>query len=92
MSFTRDDLLKLLEMIEVTTAEEIDCDEFLERVGAYVERLDPDAEPPPGYEDVVQHLRICPECLEELEALYLDVRGEEPGDARDASAGTGEDA
>jgi len=70
MTLSRANLLKLLELIDVTSAEEIDCSEFLHRVAGYIERLGPDGTPPPGYEDVVQHLRICPECLEEFEALY----------------------
>lgn len=70
MSFTQDELRKLLELVDITQDDEIDCDELLARVGGYLERLGPDGTPPPGYEDVVQHLRVCPECFEEFEALY----------------------
>lgn len=76
MRLTRADLLKLLQLIDVTSAEEIDCSEFLHRVAGYLERLGSDGVPPPGYEDVVQHLRVCPECLEEFEALYAALQGE----------------
>ena len=69
MTFTRADLLKLLQLIDVTAADEIDCTEFMHRVAGYIERLGPEGTPPSGYEDVVQHLRVCPECLEEFEAL-----------------------
>jgi len=70
MSLGREDLRKLLELVEVTEDHEIDCAELLSRIAGYLERLGPDGTPPPGYEDVVHHLRICPECLEEFEALY----------------------
>ena len=74
MSFTRDDLENLLRLVEVTSAEEIDCTEFLHRVSGFLERLGPDGTPPAGCESVVQHLRICPECLEEFGALFRALR------------------
>lgn len=77
MRLTRADLLKLLRLIDVTAAEEIDCSEFMHRVAGYLERLGPTGAPPPGYEDVVQHLRVCPECLEEFEALYEALENED---------------
>lgn len=76
MRLTHADLLKLLQLIDVTSAEEIDCSEFMHRVAGYLERLGPEGTPPPGYEDVVQHLRVCPECLEEFEALYTTLGSE----------------
>jgi len=75
MTFAPRDLRKLLELVGVTCAEEIDCTEFLHRVAGYLEQLGPDGMPPRGYEDVVQHLRVCPECLEEVEELYRALRG-----------------
>jgi hypothetical protein len=74
MTFSPEDLRKLLELLEVTTDEEIDCQKFLNRVAGYIERLGPDGTPPPGYEDVIQHLRVCPECCEEFDALYRTLR------------------
>ena len=76
MSFTRDDLMKLLQLVDITAAEEIDCSEFMHRVSGYLERLGPDGQPPQGYEDVIHHLQLCPECLEEFEALYEAFCGE----------------
>ena len=76
MSYTREDLLRLLRLVDITEATEIDCGEFLHRVAAYLDRLGPDGAPPAGYEDVVHHLRICPECLEEFEVLYRELRAE----------------
>lgn len=76
MKVSRAELLKLLALVDVTAAEEIDCTEFVHRVAGYLERLGPDGTPPPGYEDVVQHLRVCPECLEEFRALFAALRAE----------------
>lgn len=69
MAVSRDELIKLLQLLAVTETDEIDCEEFLVRVAGFLERLGPDGTPPEGYEDVVQHLRVCPECLEEFGAL-----------------------
>ena len=74
MTFNQKDLQQLLRLVDLTSAQEIDCDEFLERVAVYLERLGPDGQPPAGSEDVVQHLRVCPECLEEFEVLYQALR------------------
>lgn len=74
MSLRHDELFRLLELVDVTEVDEIDCSEFLERVGGYLERLGPDGRAPEGYEDVVQHLRVCPECFEELRLLYRALR------------------
>ena len=76
MRFTLDDLRKLLHLIDVTSAKEIDCTEFLHRVAAYLEHISPEGTPPPGFEEVAHHLRVCPECDEEFEALFLLLREE----------------
>ncbi len=76
MNLSRDDLRKLLTLLDLTEAREIDCTEFLHRAAGFLERLGPDGTPPPGYEEVVQHLRICPECEEEFEALVRALRAE----------------
>jgi hypothetical protein len=81
MSITFEDLRKLLALIEATVEEEIDCEELLGRLAGYVERLGPDGSPPPGYDDVVQHLQVCPECCEEVEALLRVVRATCPSAA-----------
>jgi len=76
MSLRREDLRKLLDLLHVTEEHEIDCTELLSRLAGYLERLGADGTPPPGYEDVIQHLRICPECFEEFEALYRALHDE----------------
>lgn len=77
MSFSKEDLLKLLQLVDMTEQEEIDCTEFMHRVAGYIERLGPDGTPPPGYESVVHHLRLCPECLEEFKALCGALRDDQ---------------
>ena len=71
MKMGREELLTLLRLVNITEPEEIDCGEFLSRVGAYLEKLEASGEAAvPGSENLIHHLRICPECLEEFEALY----------------------
>lgn len=69
MTVSRAELMALLRLVDATSVEEIDCDEFLDRVGGVLERLGPGDAVPPGSEAVVQHLRLCPECLEEFDTL-----------------------
>lgn len=76
MKLNRAELMRLLQLIDVTAIEEIDCSELLHRLGAYVERLGPGQTVPPGFEEVVQHLCVCPECFEEFEALREALQGE----------------
>ena len=70
MTASRDELLALLRLVDITNAEEVACSEFLDRVAGLVERAGPDGQPADGEVDLVHHLRMCPECLEEYEALY----------------------
>lgn len=69
MSPSRKQLERLLSLVSATRAEEIDCDEFLARVGAYLERLNTSALDQQDVMEVRQHLEVCPECREEFEAL-----------------------
>jgi len=74
---TAEELRGLLRMVDVTQPVELDCDGFLARVGGYLEQLGRDGTPPSGFEDVVQHLEACPECLEEFESLCRAWREEQ---------------
>ncbi len=69
MKPTRAQLQELLRVVAATEPREIDCEEFLARVGAFLEGLERGSEPPPELSLVSQHLEICPECREEFEAL-----------------------
>jgi hypothetical protein len=69
MNDARDQLRELLRILAHTQPREIDCGEFLTRVGGLLETLER-AEPlPEGLRLVSQHLDICPECKEEFDAL-----------------------
>ena len=69
MTPTRDQLRDLLRAVALTAPEEIDCQELISRVGAFLETLERGEQPPPELDLVSQHLSICPECVEEFEAL-----------------------
>lgn len=60
---------QLLQLIDLTEAKEIDCDEFLNRSSSFVERVSSGEKAPAGWECIVQHLQVCPECEEEMQAL-----------------------
>ena len=68
MTTAEEKLRELLALLNTTEAEEIDCDEFLDGVAAYVEHTGV-AELPEAHLAVSQHVNVCPECREELEAL-----------------------
>ena len=70
MNISHKELLTLLRLVDITHPEEIDCEEFLSLVSGYLEKIDDGHVAPEGYDDFLHHLKVCPECLEEFEALY----------------------
>lgn len=75
--FTDEDLRVLAGVLRLTRPDELTCDEWLDRVGAYAEARAAGGPPPAGAELIDHHLEICPECREEFEALLAALR---PGD------------
>lgn len=75
MKPTRQQMRELLRVVLATEPSEIDCDEFLVHVGAYLEALGPDDQPPAELRAVSQHLAVCAECREEFDALVRAHRG-----------------
>lgn len=73
--FTDDDLRALAGVLGMTRPDELTCDEWLDRVGAYAEAVAAGAAGPPGSELIEHHLAICPECKEEFDALLAALRG-----------------
>jgi predicted anti-sigma-YlaC factor YlaD len=69
MKPTREQMQELLRIVLATEPTEIDCDEFLARVGAYLDALGPGDSPPVELKAVSQHLAVCAECREEFDAL-----------------------
>lgn len=76
MSWTQDDWKRLLMWLGATADRELDCDEFLARVGPLAELLAAARSPSEEHQLLVQHLSVCPECREEFEALIAVLRGE----------------
>ncbi len=69
MEPTREQLVILAEQLAETAAEEIDCEAVLSCVSAYLEIAEASKTLPPELDAVAQHLKVCPECLEEYQAL-----------------------
>lgn len=78
MDPTPEQLADLARIIAATADDEIDCDELLERVAAYLDLADTDGVLPDELEKVRQHLAVCPQCREEFDAL---VRARDDADA-----------
>ncbi|TFH20363.1 MAG: hypothetical protein E4H03_12355 [Myxococcales bacterium] len=74
MKLTYEQMRELLRLVEATNAAEIDCEEFLARVGAVLESLEPGENIPPEFRAVAQHLQVCGECKEEFDALMVAFR------------------
>ena len=69
MKPTPEQLRELLRVVAATRPQEIDCEQFLTRVAAYLESLEREHPLPPELDTVAQHLEVCPECSEEFDAL-----------------------
>ena len=74
MELDREQLAALARLVAKTASVELDCGEVLDRLAPYLEQRGQsglEAE----LDRVRQHLQVCPECLEEFEALeklFLD--------------------
>ncbi len=82
----RPDWRKLLQWLERTSAEEIDCDQFLARAAGLAELLRDAGRLPADAAPALQHLTVCPECEEEFEALRRAVQAEAGDDTSDGIA------
>ncbi len=71
MKPSREQLRDILRTVAATEPREINCEELLARVGAYLESATPGGELPRELELVAQHLEVCPECRDEYEALVV---------------------
>lgn len=76
MDLKREQLAWLAKAIVATLPEEIDCDEWLSRVGRLVE-LQRTGEPiTPDLKPVEQHMDVCQECAEDFQALLQGLEEE----------------
>jgi hypothetical protein len=69
MNLTDEQLLALTRSLEQTHDHELTCDEYLEQLAAYAEKMAQGAAIPPGFEQVRPHEQRCANCAEETSAL-----------------------
>ena len=69
MKLSREQQKILAKMALATQPQELTCEEWLDRVGRYVEIVVAGKPVPPELSPVEEHLALCPECSEEFEAL-----------------------
>lgn len=90
MSYER--LIQLLHHVDATIDSETDCDQLQEHLPDYVELEIAGQRPEQLFPGVFAHLRQCPDCAEEYEALKtvasLEAEGNLP-EADDILAGLG---
>ena len=78
MNPNHEQLRELLRIIAATEPTEINCNELLSRVGGFLELSRRGQELPPEFDEISQHLTVCPECRKEYEALvacYVEKEG-----------------
>lgn len=69
MKLNQDQIRKLAQATVETRPEEIDCDQWLDKVAGYVEAVANGQPVPSEYQPVADHLAVCPECSEEFDAM-----------------------
>lgn len=69
MDLTPEDIRKLAKMTLANRPEDMTCEEWVHRVGEYVEATHAGASTPEKLRAVEAHAEACPECMDELEAL-----------------------
>ncbi len=67
-------LSTLVELIRLTKSEEMNCEDLLDHVAGYADAFAKGLPVQPESEPVQHHLSICPECLEEFQALVEVLR------------------
>ena len=76
MTLNPQTLRQLARVIVATRPDEVDCDEWLARVGRMAELEHAGTPLPPDLAPVRQHIDVCPECLEEFKGLLLALEDE----------------
>lgn len=75
MNLTPEQLRELARATLHTRPDEIGCDDWLARVGAYLELALAGRPIPDELRPVGEHLDLCPECAEEFEAMKAALGG-----------------
>ena len=69
MEWNPENAAALAKLTVATRPDEIPCDDWLALVSEYVDLVQEGAEIPDRLKTVRDHVEVCPECAEELEAL-----------------------
>ena len=69
MTLGNEECRELARALLATRPEELDCDEWLDRVGLYLDLVEAGRPVPESLRPVEEHLRLCPECAEEYAAM-----------------------
>ncbi len=69
MKLTAEILDRLAQSLVATRPEEIDCNEWLARVGRLLDTLQRGENVPEELAPVLHHIELCPECDEEFQLL-----------------------
>lgn len=86
MTLGDEEYRELARALLATRPEEIDCEQWLEGVGSYLDLIEAGRPIPESLRPVEEHLRLCPDCAEEYAAMReaLSELGE-PGSRSDPS-------
>lgn len=76
MRLTNEQLKALAEATLSVRPDEIGCDEWLDRVGEYLELTLRGEAVPERLRPVAEHVGLCPECREEFEAMRRAIEAE----------------
>ena len=69
MTLGNEEYRELARALLATRPEEIDCDQWLEGVGLYLDLVEAGRPIPGSLRPVEEHLRLCPDCAEEYAAM-----------------------
>ena len=69
MNQSKDMMRKLIKQIALTQERDLDCGEVFAVLDQYTEAIIAGGDVQEQFALVIQHLELCPDCLEEYEAL-----------------------
>ncbi len=69
MTLGNEEYRDLARALLATRPEEIDCEQWLDSVGIYLDLIEAGRPIPESLRAVEEHLRLCPDCAEEYAAM-----------------------
>lgn len=69
MTLGNEEYRELARALLATCPDEIDCEQWLNRVGLYLDLVEAGRPIPDALRPVEAHLRLCPDCAEEFAAM-----------------------